>query len=288
MTRFRLLPLLVLVAMLAFGVRMGETVSDVRDLTASALAETQPAAGTDAPAEAAKPVIVAAADKPKPATAKTEIADPEGEVLPANGEPQPSKGNQPKVSLPDSTLPEVWADPAQQQMADSPEQMQLLEDLAKRRQQLDSREKMLDTREALMKASEKQIDTKLTEMTELKDQIEKLLGQQEAEEEGKIKSLVKIYEGMKPKDAANIFNQMDMSVLLQVVSKMSERKSAPVIAAMDTARANELTVRLTEMNKLPEQKAGFMGATTAPGGPTMTSAPEGSAPLPGLDALGRP
>jgi hypothetical protein len=95
---------------------------------------------------------------------------------------------------------------------------------------------------------------------------------------------------MKPKEAATIFNQMDMNILLQVVSKMSTRKSAPVIAAMDTAKANELTVRLTEMNKLPDQKqpSGFMGANTGNNGPTPTAAPAGSAALPGLDALGQP
>lgn len=257
---FRILPLLVLVAMLAFAVRVGETVTGFRDLAASAMAadeKTQP--------KAEEPKTAAAEEKPADTAAET---------------PNEEK---PEISLPEATLPEVWADPANQDMADSPEQMRLLEDLAKRRQQLDAREKSLDTREALLKASEKQIDEKITEMTELKDQIEKLLGQQETEETNRIKSLVKIYEGMKAKDAADIFNQMDMGVLLQVISKMSERKSAPIIAAMDTARANELTVRLTEMQKLPEQQQ-FNGM----GGPTPTSAPPGSAALPGLDALGQP
>lgn len=283
MSRFRVLPLLVLVAMLAFAVRVGETFTDVRDLTAQALAEQEPAAGEeskDAAKEAAKDEAVKDAKAAQPAeknAAKREPspADPEG--------PQPSP--QPEISLPDATLPEVWADPAAEAMADSPEQMRLLEDLAERRQQLDAREKALDTREALMKATERQIDDKIAEMSALKGQIEQLLGQQEEQEKGKIQSLVKIYEGMKAKSAAEIFNQMDMDVLLQVVSNMSERKSAPIIAAMDTAKANELTVRLTEMKKLPAQRSGFMGASS---GPQPTPAPRGSAPLPGLDALGQP
>lgn len=296
LTRFRILPLLVLVAMAAFAVRMGETVTDVKDLTASALAEVQPAAGNEPKADATNaPVKTPPSDKAAPAAAS--LSNDPGILPAADGEVQPSQDNQPKVTLPNpnASLPEVWADPANQQMADSPEQMQLLADLAKRRQQLEAREKALDTREALMKASEKQIDTKIAELTGLKDQIEKLLGQQQKEQNSKITSLVKIYEQMKPKEAAAIFNQMDMTVLLQVVSKMSERKSAPIIAAMDTQKANELTVRLTEMNKLPDQKpqaraqpqpTGFMGANT--GAPLATPAPAGSAALPGLDALGRP
>jgi flagellar motility protein MotE (MotC chaperone) len=287
LTRFRILPLLVLVALLAFGLRLGETVTDVKDMTASALAEVQPAAGEAPKTEGAAPLATPPGDKSK-TEAPTDIT---GAVLPASGdEPQPSRDNAPKVTLPDpnASLPEVWADPASQSMSDSPEQMQLLADLAKRRQQLDAREKLLDTREALMKASEKQIDTKLAEMGQLKSQIEGLLGKQQAEQTSKITSLVKIYEQMKPKEAAAIFNQMDMNILLQVVSKMAERKSAPIMAAMETAKANELSVRLTEMNKLPErrpQPTGFRGANT--GAPVPTAAPAGSASLPGLDALGQ-
>ncbi|MCB9987143.1 MAG: hypothetical protein H6865_05840 [Rhodospirillales bacterium] len=284
-TRFRILPLLVLVAILAFAVRAAETLSAARNVTASVLAAQEPAAGD--------------AEKSTPESAGSDSGAGLG---PAPGAGQdnavPKSSTEPlktdKVS-PDASLPEIWADPATQDMTDSPEQMKLLEDLAARRQQLDAREKALATREALMKASEKQLDAKIGELGALKTQIEQLLGQQEKEQNGKIDSLVKIYENMKPKDAATIFNQMDMDVLLQVVSKMSERKSAPVMAIMDTAKANELTVRLTEMKKLPESPGEFMGAkmgarmdNAAPAGPVATPAPAGSAPLPGLDALGAP
>ncbi|NBX66004.1 MAG: flagellar protein FlbB [Proteobacteria bacterium] len=269
LARFRLLPLLVIVATLAFAVRVGETYVGVRDMAASAIA-------ADEKAEELKKEDKKSADakvEEKPAEAK-----PEGDK-----HAEEAKAEKPKVNVPEGALPEVWADPAQQQMSDSPEQAQLLEDLAKRREQLKTREKALDTREAMMKAAENQLDEKIKELTDLKRQIEQLLGQQDVEEKNRIMSLVKIYEGMKPKDAATIFNQMNMSVLLKVVSKMSERKVAPIIAAMDTGKANELTVQLTEMKKLPEQT---MDAIE--GNPVATPAPEGSASLPGLDALGQP
>lgn len=280
LTRFRILPLLVLVAMMAFAVRISETVADVRTLTASALAE-EDAKKEEAPKEAAKEAAKTEAKKDAKAGEKKAV---EHDPIDPNA-PQPSP--QPDVALPDASLPEVWADPSQQDMSDTPEQMRLLEDLAARREQLDAREKALDNRDAMMKAAEKQIDAKISEMAALKDQMEKLLGQQQDEENSKIDSLVKIYSGMKPKEAAAIFNQMDMNVMLPVIAKMSERKSAAIMAVMDTAKANELTVRLTEMKKLPEQRSDFMGTNTD-GGPMPTEAPEGSAPLPGLDALGQP
>jgi len=264
LSRFRILPLLVLVATLAFAVRVGETVTGVRSLAASAIAAEEDAQKKD---EADKK-----AANGKTGEAPLTSADKAAAMAAADAKAKADTAN---------ALPEVWSDPAQQDMADSPEQLGLQEDLAKRRQQLEAREKSLDTREALMKASEKQIDEKMSEMTQLKNQIEQLLGQQDVQENNRIQSLVKIYSGMKPKDAAAIFNQMDMNVLLKVVSKMSERKASPILAAMETAKANELTVQLTELRKLPEPEA-------ASEGPAPTDVPPGSAPLPGLDALGKP
>lgn len=71
-------------------------------------------------------------------------------------------------------------------------------------------------------------------------------------EEDRITSLVKIYEGMKPKEAATIFNTLDMDVLLSVISRMSERKSSPVLAAMAPDKARLVTIRLAAQRKLPD------------------------------------
>jgi flagellar motility protein MotE (MotC chaperone) len=61
--------------------------------------------------------------------------------------------------------------------------------------------------------------------------------------------LVKIYENMKPSDAATIFNQLQMPILLSVIGSMSERKVAPVLASMDPKRAKEVTEELAELRK---------------------------------------
>ena len=62
---------------------------------------------------------------------------------------------------------------------------------------------------------------------------------------------MKIYEGMKAKDAANIFNTLDIDVLLAVMSRMSERKSAPVLAEMDPERARTVTILLAQQKQIP-------------------------------------
>ena len=56
---------------------------------------------------------------------------------------------------------------------------------------------------------------------------------------------------MKAKDAARIFNTLDVDVLLNVISRMSERKSAPILAEMDADRARTVTILLAQQRQVP-------------------------------------
>ena len=55
---------------------------------------------------------------------------------------------------------------------------------------------------------------------------------------------------MKPKDAAKIFNELEMPVLLKLVGNMKEVKVAPVIASMDPAKARELSIELSKQKPI--------------------------------------
>lgn len=135
----------------------------------------------------------------------------------------------------------------------SPDEIKVLQSLARRREEIEKREQRLDAQEALLKAAEQEVDRKIAELNKLRGELEALLGQQQKMEDDRILSLVKIYENMKPKEAAAIFNTLDMDVLLAVIGKMSERRSSPIIANMDTDRARLVTIRLAEQRKLPEE-----------------------------------
>jgi|TARA_R110002126_G_scaffold13118_1_gene56059 flagellar motility protein MotE (MotC chaperone) len=129
--------------------------------------------------------------------------------------------------------------------------IEMFKELITRRENLDKRQRILHQREALLRAAEQELERKYDELTQLRSEIGALLEQQSEEEQARTRSLVKTYEGMKAKDAARIFNTLSIDVLLEVMSSMSERKIAPVIAAMDTERARQVTVLLAEQKKLP-------------------------------------
>ncbi|HEX3498406.1 MAG TPA: hypothetical protein VHT04_03700, partial [Stellaceae bacterium] len=73
-------------------------------------------------------------------------------------------------------------------------------------------------------------------------------------DDAKIKSLVRIYETMKPKEAARIFEQLDLPVLLDVLEQMKELKTAPILAAMDPAKVKAVTLALAARQPSPEVK----------------------------------
>ena len=56
---------------------------------------------------------------------------------------------------------------------------------------------------------------------------------------------------MKPKDAARIFQELEINTLMLVVEKMSERKLAPIMAKMNPKKATEITVELSRLRQLP-------------------------------------
>lgn len=130
-------------------------------------------------------------------------------------------------------------------------QIELLQSLAERREQLEERERALILREGLLKAAEHRIENKIDELKVVKGEIEALIKTYDDQESDEIKSLVAIYEKMKPKDAARIFNELDMDVLLSVFQSMKSSKTAPVLAEMDANRAKEVTTRIAERRQMP-------------------------------------
>ncbi len=229
--KFRLLPVLIVVAMLAFSVRLVEFASGVKSLSGVAMAESAPAAAEEA-------------HMPDPG--QLSEATPEHN----NGH---DEGDSNKTTPHETTEKSdtKWRDSSYDELEYSAITREVFDDMATRRKKLDAREKELMTREALLRAAEQEIDRKYQELSTLRQEIEALLQKQSGEELGRIQSLVKIYEGMKPKEAARIFDTLDLDILVTVMSRMSERRLSPILASMNPERARTVTIMLAEEVTLP-------------------------------------
>lgn len=264
---FNLFTALMILAAVSFSFRLVNVLAIVHGGGAAAVSEAvQQAGAQEAPAPAATPVAAADAPAAGGNTAGTPAAAPAGDASAPAAAPAPKDAETAGVEGKPSDIAAKANNPAppeEEAHAYSAAEVEVLQSLAKRRDELDRREKKIAEHEALLAAAGQEVDHKITELNKLKGEIEALLGKQQKMQEDRITSLVKIYEGMKPKEAATIFNTLDLDVLLTVVGRMNERKSAPILAAMDPDKARLVTIRLAEQRKLPAPPADSGSEKTA-------------------------
>jgi flagellar motility protein MotE (MotC chaperone) len=126
----------------------------------------------------------------------------------------------------------------------SPAEKALLERLGERREELEGRMRELEMRERLLNSAEKKLDGRVGDLKVLEEKAGGPAGKPAVEEAKAIKNLVIMYEAMKPKDAARVFDRLGLDVLVPVVQQMNPRKMSEVLAAMSPDRAEKLTVAL--------------------------------------------
>ena len=224
--RFRLLPVLIGVGGLMLALRVADIWLDIDAHAQTAAAPAATTAATRAAAPAAKPasppVLASAAGAPAPAS------------------PAPQHDA---------------SEPAPDPLMMSPSEIDVLQKLAQRRQELDKRAADIAQQQVLLKAAEQRIDDKIAKLQSIETDIGGLADKRDQQEDARLKSLVKIYETMKPADAARIFEQLDMPVLLDVLKRMREAKAAPILAAMDPERAKIATTELAESKRQDQASA---------------------------------
>lgn len=224
-SKIRFLPLTIFAATLMLTVKIGDIWDGFDGLldgtirVAGAVAQTEEAEKTGAPGQPA--AEGAGADKAVPAALTQEKPQ------------EPSKL--------------ITEDPTLLTQAE----IDLLQQLAERRRVLETREQELEIRTGLLTAAEGRIDKKIEELKVLRETISGLIKTFDSQQDAKLLSLVKIYESMKPKDAATIFEDLELDILLEVAERMKERKLAPIMAKMDPVKAREMTVELARLRELP-------------------------------------
>jgi flagellar motility protein MotE (MotC chaperone) len=120
----------------------------------------------------------------------------------------------------------------------------LLEQLRARRTEIEAREQAVAAQEMVLAATERRLARRVEELTALQQRLEALDRSRNEREEAGWRGLVRTYEAMRPRDAAAIFNELEMPVLVEIIDRMGERKAAPVIGAMRPEQARLVTTEL--------------------------------------------
>ena len=190
----------------------------------------------------------------------------------------------------------------------------ILEGLAARRDDLDKRAHDLDLRAKLLEATEQRLNERLNQLQSIESQLgvaggggapaanpgasgpaasapstPAAAGGAPAPAPGaagaapamneQLAALVALYEGMKPKAAAAVFDKLDNGTLLELAGHMNPRKLSPILAAMDPDKASRITSLMVGAQQAQkrvvvqvEQVAPTLGPTPGDGTPAPADA----------------
>jgi flagellar motility protein MotE (MotC chaperone) len=157
------------------------------------------------------------------------------------------KEEAPKPAAPVAEAPKpdgVVVFPEQNPQSVSPSERAILERLQARRQELEQRAREIEIRENLLKSAEKRIEGRVEEAKATEAKISTAVGQKAEQDAARFKGIITMYEGMKPKDAAKVFDRLEMSVLYEIASQIAPRKMSDILGLMQPEAAERLTVEL--------------------------------------------
>lgn len=150
-------------------------------------------------------------------------------------------------------------------------EVQVLQALQARRQTLDQRAEQYSTQDELMTAAEQRLNERLTELRTLETHVNDLLGQLDEAQEQRLASLVDVYQRMRAKDAAAVFDGLDDAVLVQVASRMRQANLAEVMGRMEPARARALTEMLADRARPPTNGDALLERSRGAGAPAQNA-----------------
>jgi flagellar motility protein MotE (MotC chaperone) len=180
-------------------------------------------------------------------------ADP-GDIT---GSVDEKKEEPPKPEAPAAEAPKPEGSatfPPEGQAPVSASERAILERLQSRRQELEARAREIDIRESLLKAAEKKVESRVEELKGVESRISTATEQKNEADATRFKGIITMYESMKPKDAAKVFDRLEMPVLYQIASQIAPRKMSDILGLMSPEIAERLT---TEMARRagPDQSA---------------------------------
>ncbi|MBX9698036.1 MAG: hypothetical protein K2X74_01310, partial [Acetobacteraceae bacterium] len=119
------------------------------------------------------------------------------------------------------------------------------------RGEIDRREQAAAEREVLLAAAERRLNARIEDLAAAQARLAAAEQARGEREDAGWRQMVRLYEGMRPRDAAAIFDDLEMPVLVQILGRMGERKAAPVLGAMRPDRARLATAELARQRAMP-------------------------------------
>jgi flagellar motility protein MotE (MotC chaperone) len=130
----------------------------------------------------------------------------------------------------------------------APGKDQLLEAIRQRETQLATEEKRLADRKQTLGVAEAKLAEQLAAFGKAQQNLEKTLAMADQAAERDLARMTTVYENMKPADAAQIFETMDLGFAAGLLARMRPDMAAQVLTGMKPQTAYALTLTIASRN----------------------------------------
>jgi len=191
--------------------------------------------------------VAAEGDSADPEATEDPLLTEEGQA--SSDAADPSKPSA-EITAPDAGTPvEAAAAAPKPAQCETPEDMLLL--VAREREQIAEQKAEAEAKIAEAALAAEALAAEVARLEALKAEIDSFNNARSEEQQAELARLVKVYETMKPKEAATLLADLDMGTTMELFGLMKERKAAEIMAKMDPVRARAISRILVEMAKLP-------------------------------------
>lgn len=149
----------------------------------------------------------------------------------------------------------VVSAPPEGALCKTPEDLRaMLKAFASREDRLTAREAALRDRMRALQLADEEVSAKLAELKKAETALRETMALAETASENDLDRLTKVYESMKPKQAAALFEEMDPSFAAGFLGRMRPEAAANIMAGLSPGVARAFSVVLAGRNaKVPKE-----------------------------------
>jgi flagellar motility protein MotE (MotC chaperone) len=123
----------------------------------------------------------------------------------------------------------------------SKEEVRMLTALDARRVELEERRHQLEEREHQLDRRDREFATKLNEIRELTDTLKVERDKGDKRRNSQLEQLSNVYGSMNPQEAAQLMEQLDVTIALSLIERMPEKRIGQILSMMKSEKALALT-----------------------------------------------
>jgi flagellar motility protein MotE (MotC chaperone) len=129
-----------------------------------------------------------------------------------------------------------------------PEETIDLKFIIQQKAEFEKEEKRISKEKAELLAIQDDINKKIATLTKIRDEIRAEKANKQAEEEKQFKHLIKVYSAMKPQNAAELIERLDINLAIKLLSKMKGDDVGKILSFVKIDKAAKISEGLVNQD----------------------------------------